>query len=81
MSARGPCDERVGCVDGLPPLLKRGLVAARAYSRFAPGFQEAQALQERGRGLSLLWSDASLELGDVDAACSEPVPAGEELQQ
>lgn len=47
MRPGGPGDERVGSVDGPPPLLESALVAARAEGGFAAGFEEAQALQKR----------------------------------
>lgn len=81
MGAGSAGDECVGRVNGPPALLERSLVTAGAYGRFAPGLYEAQALDERGCGLALSWADASFDLGDVDAARSEPVPSREQLEQ
>jgi hypothetical protein len=76
MSSGGAGDKGVCRMNRAAPLLELGLVATGSLSGFAGRLEEAEAVQQVRGSLPPLWSDAPLDLCDVDATRSEEVAIG-----
>ena len=81
MSSRSAGDQSVGRVDRATALPELGLVATGPQSRFPRRLEEAKVVQQLGRRLPVLRTDASLGLGDVDTARPQRVAIGQEVEQ
>ena len=81
MRSGGTGDERVGRVDRAAAPFELGLVAPGPHRRLPRRLEEVKAAQQIGRGFPLLGTDASLDLGDIDAARPKRVATGQKVEQ